>query len=472
MPAPESFLESSARPVRVVVLAAGAGTRMKSATPKVLHPLCGRSMLSHVLAAVAPLVPERVTVVVGHGADQVVAATESPFPDGVMEFVHQAEPRGTGDAASVALAAWADDSSTADVLVLPGDTPLLTALTLRRLVDSHQRSSAAVTVLSAELADPAGYGRILRDGHARVVGVVEHRDATGAQREIREVNTSIYCFERAALTRAVAQLSPENDQGELYLTDALALLHDEGAVVEAVTVSDVNEVRGCNDREQLSGLEVIMRARINGALMRAGVTMVDPAHTYVDVDVAIASDVVLLPGTMLRGAVSIGEGSVIGPNTQLTDSTVGARAVLQFTVAHGVTLGDDVTAGPFAHLRPGTVLAGGVHIGSYVETKNVDVGEGAKIPHLSYVGDTAVGAGANIGAGTITANYDGKAKHRTVIGEGVRTGSNSVLVAPVEIGEGAYIGAGSVVTRNVPAWALAKGVPARIDEGWVRRQRG
>ena len=459
------------RPISAVVLAAGEGTRMRSETPKVLHPLCGRPMLLHVIDALVALPLERIVVVVGHGAERVTKtlqeqmATEMP-----IEFVEQRVPRGTGDAASVALTASSfDGDAEDDLLLVPADTPLLRPETLATLAREHRAADAAATLLTA-ISDPAGYGRVVRDEAGRVSHVVEQVDADEAELAIDEWNTSIYCFRRGLLAPALRRLSPENAQGEYYLTDVVEVLRETGHVVVATPVDDPSEPVGVNDRAQLAAAEAVLRARINDRWMREGVTMTDPAHTYVDASVELEPDARLLPGTILEARTVIGAGAVIGPDTHLVDTIVGERAVVRQTVAREAEVGDDVTCGPFAHLRPGSHIGAGAHIGNFVETKNAEIGAGAKVPHLSYVGDAEVGEGANIGAGTITANYDGKEKHRTKIGKGARIGSNTVLVAPVEIGEGAYTGAGSVVNRDVPPGALAKGVPAEVDEGWAARR--
>jgi len=459
------------RPISAVVLAAGEGTRMRSETPKVLHPLCGRPMLLHVIDALVALPLERIVVVVGHGAERVTKtlqeqmATEMP-----IEFVEQRVPRGTGDAASVALTASSfDGDAEDDLLLVPADTPLLRPETLATLAREHRAADAAATLLTA-ISDPAGYGRVVRDEAGRVSHVVEQVDADEAELAIDEWNTSIYCFRRGLLAPALRRLSPENAQGEYYLTDVVEVLRETGHVVVATPVDDPSEPVGVNDRAQLAAAEAVLRARINDRWMREGVTMTDPAHTYVDASVELEPDARLLPGTILEARTVIGAGAVIGPDTHLVDTIVGERAVVRQTVAREAEIGDDVTCGPFAHLRPGSHIGAGAHIGNFVETKNAEIGAGAKVPHLSYVGDAEVGEGANIGAGTITANYDGKEKHRTKIGKGARIGSNTVLVAPVEIGDGAYTGAGSVVNRDVPPGALAKGVPAEVDEGWAARR--
>jgi len=460
------------RPLSAVVLAAGEGTRMRSATPKVLHPLCGRPMLLHVIDALVALPLERIVVVVGHGAERVTKtlqeqlATEMP-----VEFVEQHVQRGTGDAASVALTAGVFDlDAEDDLLVVPGDAPLLRAETLVALARAHRETDAAATALTAVLDDPAGYGRVVRDENGDVDHVVEQSDATPDELEIQEINTSIYCFRRGLLAPALRRLNPENAQGEYYLTDAISVLKETGHVVVGVVAEDPYEIVGVNDRAQLAEVEAALRRRINRRWMREGVSMTDPERIYVDATVELEPDVQLLPGTILEGRTVIAAGSVIGPDTHLVDTIVGERVVMRNTVANEAEVGDDATVGPFAHLRPGTRLGPDVHIGNFVETKNADIGAGTKANHLAYLGDVEVGPGANIGAGTITANYDGREKHRTRIGKGARIGSNNVLVAPVEVGDDAYTAAGAVVTRNVPPGALAKGVPAEIEEGWVDKR--
>lgn len=462
----------SYRPLSAIVLAAGEGTRMRSATPKVLHPLCGRPMLLHVLDALVALPIEQVVVVVGHGAERVTKtlqdqlATEMP-----VEFVEQHIQRGTGDAASVALTATAFELDVEDdLLIVPADTPVLRPETLATLARAHREADAAATLLTAMLDEPTGYGRIVRDENGVVERIVEQSDAAPDELELREVSTSIYCFRRGLLAPALRRLSPENVQGEYYLTDVIEVLRQAGHLVIAVAADDPSEAAGVNDRAQLAAAEAVLRRRLNERWMREGVTMTDPDRVYVDWSVELEPDVRVLPGTILEGRTVIGTGSVIGPDTHLVDTIVGERAVVRQSVALEAEIGDDATVGPFAHLRPGTRLAARVHIGNFVETKNAEIGEGTKAAHLTYLGDVEVGEDANIGAGTITANFDGKRKHRTKIGKGARIGSNTVLRAPVEVGDGAYTGAGAVVSRDVPPGALAKGVPAEITEGWAEQR--
>ncbi len=456
---------SGYRPLAAVVLAAGEGVRMRSDTPKVLHPLCGRPMLGHVLDALLPLPLERIVVVVGHGAERVTKSIQEQVATEVpVTFVEQRVQRGTGDAAGVALTAFADDvDAETDLLVVPGDTPLLRTETLTELATAHRDHDAAATLLTARVSDPTGYGRIVRDDAGAVTGIVEHRDADQAQLEIDEINTSIYCFRRSLLAPALRRLSPENSQGEYYLTDAVAVLRDTGHLVRASVVADPTEVSGVNDRAQLAGAEAVLRARINHRWMCEGVTMVDPTRTYVDSDVELDPEVRLLPGTILEGRTVVGARSVIGPDARLRDAIIGEDVIVASSTLSEVEVADGATIGPYAHLRPGTRLGPHTKVGSFVETKNAELHEGAKAPHLSYVGDAEVGERANLGAGTITANYDGREKHRTKIGRDVHTGSNSVLVAPVELGDEAETGAGAVVTRDVPPGHLAKGVPARAE---------
>jgi bifunctional UDP-N-acetylglucosamine pyrophosphorylase / glucosamine-1-phosphate N-acetyltransferase len=473
MAAMEGVTELAYRPLAAVVLAAGEGTRMRSATPKVLHPLCGRPMILHVLDRLVELPLARIVIVVGHGAESVTKTVQEQLATEIpVEFVEQRFQRGTGDAASVGLTASGFDlDGEDDVLVLTGDTPLLRADTVAQLATEHRIADAAATVLTAELDDPTGYGRIVRDARGGVSRIVEQPDANDAEREITEVNSSIYCFRRSLLAPALRRLDPENAQGEYYLTDVIGVLRSTGHVVVGAPADDATETLGVNDRAQLAAAEAVLRGRINRYWMREGVAMTDPDTTYIDASVDLESEVRLLPGTILEGRTAVGARTIIGPHCRLVDTIVGEGVVIEQTVAREAEIGDGATIGPWVSLRPGTRIAAGAHVGTFVETKNADIGEGAKVPHLAYVGDAEIGPGANIGAGTITANYDGRDKHRTKVGRDARIGSNTVLVAPVEIGDEAYTAAGAVVTEDVPPGALAKGVPARVEEGWVEARR-
>jgi bifunctional UDP-N-acetylglucosamine pyrophosphorylase / glucosamine-1-phosphate N-acetyltransferase len=435
-----------------VVLAAGRGTRFRSATSKVLHRAAGRSLLGHVLGSLGPLGLERVLVVVspdGQDVEAEVAAWDAQMPQ-VVTTVVQPEQRGTGDALDVALRALPEDVTR--VLVLPGDTPLLRPETLAALLAVD--AGAALGMLTTEVEDPDGYGRIIRDDTGAVIGIVEDRDADAAQRRVREINAGMYVLDRERVQPLVAALGSDNAQGERYLTDVVAALVASGARAETVHAPSA-ELAGVNDRVQLADAAAVLRRRHLEQLMRGGVTVVDPANTYVDVDVSVGPESMLLPGTILEGATSIGSATVVGPSSHLTDCVVGDGAVVHSTRADGAHIGDDVEVGPFAHLRPGTRIEVGARIGAFVQTKNTTVGPGAKLPHLSYVGDAEVGAGANVACGVITVNFDGRDKHRTRIGEGAFIGCGTMLVAPVTIGDRAFIGAGSTITEDVPAEALA-----------------
>jgi bifunctional UDP-N-acetylglucosamine pyrophosphorylase/glucosamine-1-phosphate N-acetyltransferase len=447
---------------------------MRSDLPKVLHPLCGRPMLLHVLDSLVPLPLDRIVVVVGHGGEDVAKTVREQFDADVpIELVEQHAQRGTGDAASVALTANGFDADGEDdVLLMPGDAPLVRSEVLAALATEHRVTEAAAALLTARLdAHTADFGRVVRDPSGAVERVVERSDATEDELAIDEVNTSIYCFRRGLLAPALRRLTPENAKGEYYLTDTVAVLGGAGHLVIAVRADDQTAALHVNDRAQLAAAERVLRARVNERWMREGVTMTDPACTYVDTSVRLAPDVRLLPNTILEGDTVVAGGAVIGPDVHLVDTVVGRGAVIRQTVAREAEIGDEATVGPYVSLRPGTRLAAGAHVGTFVEVKNAEIGEGAKVPHLSYIGDAEIGAGTNIGAGNITANYDGERKHRTRIGKRVKTGSNTVFVAPVEVGDDARTGAGAVVNRDVPSGAMAKGVPAKIDEGWVARQR-
>ena len=452
----------------VVVLAAGQGTRMRSATPKVLHELGGRSMLGHVLAAAAPLGAGTTLVVVGSGREAVEEHLAAVAPG--ARAVLQAEQLGSGHAARVALDAVPDLEG--PVLVVNGDAPLLRTATLTALVDGHTAAGSVFTVLTAEVDDPTGLGRIVRDDAGAPRAIVEERDATAGQREIREVNAGVYVANAGTLRRVLAGLATDNAQGEQYLTDALAPLVEGGAPVAAVPASDPDDVLGCNDRRELAVRRRTLNDRVLDELMRAGVTVVDPATTWVDVTATVAADALLEPGVQLRGTTSVATGAVVGPDTTLVDTTVEEGAAVVRSHVLGAVVGPRATVGPFSYVRPGTRLAADAKVGAFVETKNVQVGEGSKVPHLSYVGDATIGRGSNIGAATVFVNYDGVAKHRTTVGDAVRIGSDTMLVAPVTVGDGAYTAAGSVITEDVPPGAMGVARAAQRNvAGWVRRRR-
>ncbi|GAA1529087.1 bifunctional UDP-N-acetylglucosamine diphosphorylase/glucosamine-1-phosphate N-acetyltransferase GlmU [Nocardioides humi] len=454
----------------VIVLAAGGGTRMKSKTPKVLHRIGGRSMIGHVLAAVAALEPARVVTVIGHQRELVGPHVSELRPEAVLAV--QEEQLGTGHAVRVALEALADAPREGTVLVAYGDTPLLEGATLRGFAESHRSAGAAVSILSGIVADPSGYGRIVRDGDGVVQAIVEEKDASDEQRAITEINSGILAFDAAFLAEAIGRIGNDNAKGEYYLTDAVGLARSAGRVVTAHPVEDALQTEGANDRAQLADLGRELNRRIVTRWMREGVSVMDPATTWIDADVVLAPDVTLLPGTQLLGATVVAEDAVVGPDTTLEDCEIGAGARVVRTHGQLAVIGASATVGPFAYLRPGTVLGADGKIGTFVETKNARIGDGAKVPHLSYVGDAEIGEGTNIGAGTIFANYDGVAKHRTVVGRQARTGSNNTFVAPVSIGDGASTGGGTVVRRDVPAGALAVSAsPQRNLEGWVLSRR-
>ncbi|WP_375431456.1 bifunctional UDP-N-acetylglucosamine diphosphorylase/glucosamine-1-phosphate N-acetyltransferase GlmU [uncultured Friedmanniella sp.] len=466
-PPPPGALD--AEPVAaVIVLAAGEGTRMRSARSKLLHELGGHSMLSYAVTAATMLRPEHVVVVVGHRRDQVEAHLAEVASH--VTTVVQEEQRGTGHAVQVALAAL--PALTGAVVVTYGDVPLLTGDTLAELVAAHRAEAAAVTVLTAQVGDPTGYGRVVRDRSGHVQAIVEHRDADPSQLTISEINSGIYVFEASALADGLAGLRPDNSQGELYLTDVLAAARSAGQTVTAYPIEDVWQVEGVNDRIQLSRLNAELNRRVLERWMRAGVTVVDPATTWVHASVDLAEDVTLLPGTSLEGATSVAAGATIGPDTSLVDVEVGQNAVVIRTHGSLSVLGPDTSVGPYAYLRPGTRLGAGGKIGTFVETKNARIGAGAKAPHLSYVGDAEIADGANIGAGVVFANYDGVHKAVSTVGAYSFVGSNSVLTAPVHIADGAYVAAGSTITSDVAAGELAVGRgQQRNIRGWVLRKR-
>jgi bifunctional UDP-N-acetylglucosamine pyrophosphorylase/glucosamine-1-phosphate N-acetyltransferase len=452
----------------VIVLAAGGGTRMKSKTMKVLHRVGGRSMIGHVLNAVRAVGPERVVAVVGHQREQVGAHIQELVPECVLAV--QEEQRGTGDAVRVALEAVGEVSGT--VIVATGDTPLLRGESLRAFAEEHEAAQRAVSVLSAIVDDSFGYGRIVRDDDGDVVAIVEEKDATPEQREISEISSGILAFDAAFLLEALPQLGNDNAKGEYYLTDTVQIARDAGLTVGAHAIDDGWQTAGANDREELAALGAELNRRIVSQWMKEGVSVMDPATTWIDADVVLAPDVTILPGTQLLGATVVAEDAVIGPDTTLKDCEIGAGARVVRTHGELAVVGDEASVGPYAYLRPGTRLGIRGKVGTFVETKNSEIGDGAKVPHLSYVGDAEIGEGSNIGAGTIFANYDGVKKHRTKVGKHAKTASNNTFVAPVEIGDGAGTGAGTVVRRDVPPGALAvSSGPQRNLPGWAQTRR-
>ena len=460
--------QQSSAVAAVVVLAAGQGTRMRSATPKVLHELGGRSMLGHVLAAAAPLGAAHTLVVVGAGRDAVAEHLARIAPH--ARAVVQEEQRGSGHAAALALAELPEVEG--PVLLVNGDAPLLRPETLAALAGEHAASGAVLTVLTADVADPTGLGRIVRADDGRVRAIVEERDATPEQKAIREINAGAYLGDAAALRAALARTGQDNDQGEQYVTDVLGLLVAEGRPVGGHRAEDPDDVLGCNDRRELAARRRTLNDRVLDALMLSGVTVVDPATTWVDVTASVAPDAVLQPGVQLLGTTRVATGAVVGPDSTLTDTEVGEGASVVRSHCGGAVIGPSATVGPFSFLRPGTRLARGSKVGAFVETKNADVGEESKVPHLTYVGDATIGRGVNVGAATVFVNYDGVAKHATIVGDHVRIGSDTMLVAPVTVGDGAYTAAGSVITEDVPpgAMAIARGRQVNVA-GWVRRRR-
>ena len=450
----------------VIVLAAGAGTRMRSDTPKVLHTIAGRSMLAHSLHAIAKVAPQHLVVVLGQSRERIAPvvgelAVELGRAIGVAM---QDQQLGTGHAVQCGLSALPDDYGGV-VVVTSGDTPLLDADTLADLIAAHNSRPAAVTVLTTTLSDPTGYGRILRTQDSEVTAIVEQADATPSQLQIREVNAGVYAFDIAALRSALSRLQADNSQQELYLTDVISIVRQDGQAVHARHIDDSALVAGVNNRVQLD-------RRIVATHQLAGVTVIDPATTWIDIDVSIGRDTVIQPGTQLLGSTRIGGQCTVGPDTTLTDVTVGDGASV--VRAHGASalIGDGAVVGPFTYLRPGTVLGAEGKLGAFVAAKNSTIGAGTKVPHLTYVGDADIGEHSNIGASSVFVNYDGEKKRRTTIGSHVRTGSDTMFIAPVTVGDGAYTGAGTVVRNNVPPGALAVSAgPQRNIENWVQRKR-
>jgi bifunctional UDP-N-acetylglucosamine pyrophosphorylase/glucosamine-1-phosphate N-acetyltransferase len=450
-----------------IVLAAGEGTRMKSTLPKVLHPIAGLPILDHVLNATSSLEAAELRVVIGAARELVGAHIESNYPK--ANLVLQEQRNGTGHAVQLALESA---PHTGTVLILAGDTPLLTAVTLQEFFEAHHDLKADASVLSAHVPDPFGYGRIVRGDDAELSRIVEERDANPLEREIDEINTGVYLFDIEALRTALAGLKSGNSQGELYLTDVIELLKAAGKTVVAIASNDYTETLGINDRSQLAECTAIMRDRINDAHMKNGVTIIDPTTTWIDVDVEIERDVTIYPGTSIAGVSKIETGAVIGPRTTLETVIVGAGAKIVESRVSQSTIESGANVGPFSFIRPGTTLATDSKVGAYVEVKNSVVGAGSKVPHLSYVGDATIGSGTNIGAATIFVNYDGVEKHQTTIGNDVRIGSDTMLVAPLTVGDGAYTAAGSVITEDVPAGSIGVArAKQRNVLGWVLRKR-
>ena len=447
----------------ILVLAAGQGTRMKSEIPKALHTAAGRSLLHWILANTDPLEGEETLVVVGNGSHAVIDA----LPDGVGHVVQDPQI-GTGDAVRVGL----DELSpvVTEVLVVPVDMPLLSTDTLLAVLDAHRGSDNAATILSAVMSDPSGYGRVVRDGEA-VAEIVEHADASAEQLAINEVNTSVYVFEREPVATVLTGLDNDNAQGEYYVTDVVGLLASSGQGVGAVRTSE-GEAIGVNSHTQLATAASQLRRRINVGLMEEGVAMIDPDRVYIDAEVAVAGGAHIYPDVYLEGATTVGPGAIVGPNVHATDTEIGEGATVRWAVLDRASVGRRAQVGPFTHLRPEADLGEGTKAGAFVEIKNSVVGTGSKVPHLSYVGDTDIGEGSNIGAGTVTVNYDGFEKHRTKIGDRVRIGSDTMLVAPIEIGDDAYTGAGSVITEDVAPGSLAiERSPQQEIEGYAERRK-
>jgi bifunctional UDP-N-acetylglucosamine pyrophosphorylase/glucosamine-1-phosphate N-acetyltransferase len=445
----------------VVILAAGEGKRMRSRQPKVLHRLCGRPLIAYPLR-IARTLADRIVLVVPPQADEVVQVAGAD-----VRAVVQRERLGTGHAVLQAR----EECGPGPILVLPGDMPLLTVETIERLVTHHGATGAAVTILTANVDNPTGYGRVLRQ-RGRVARVVEERDATDDQRKVTEINTAVYCFDARRLWAALDEVRPDNDQGEYYLTDVIGILSRTGARIETVMVPDAMQAQGVNDRRQLAAVAAIERQRILDALMEGGVTILDPASTYIEESVTIGPDTVVYPHTVIEGVTTIGSDCVIGAGSHVSGSRLADRVTLKaYSVVEEAVIEEDATLGPFCHLRPGCHIGAAVEIGNFAELKKARVGRKTKIHHVSYLGDATVGEQVNIGAGTITCNYDGIAKHRTTIDDGAFVGTNSSLVAPLTVGEGAYVAAGSVITKDVPPGALVvERSPQVVKEGWTARR--
>ena len=451
----------------VIVLAAGEGTRMKSQTPKVLHFIAGKTIIDHVLTKIAKLNPKELRVVVGAGRESVEAHMKQIAPSATSIF--QAERNGTGHAVQLAIV---DLKVSGNVLICAGDTPLLRSETLTEFIAAHAEGKNIVSVLTAQFPDPTGYGRILRDGENEIVAIVEERDASDEIKLIDEINTGVYLFDIDALRTGVAKLKSNNSQGELYLTDVIAEIKSAGGKAAAILANDFSEVLGINDQSQLAECAAFMRDRINHEHMLNGVEIIDPTTTWIDSGISIAADATIFPESWLAGTTVVGANAIIGPRTTLMNVNVAAGASVIESNCVDCEIGQNAKVGPYSYLRAGTQLAEEAKIGAYVEVKNSTIGVGTKVPHLSYVGDAEIGSGTNIGAATVFVNYDGVEKHKTIIGDEVRIGSDTMLVAPVSIGDGAYTAAGSVITDDVPAGAMgvARSKQRNII-GWVLRKR-
>lgn len=452
--------------VAALILAAGKSTRMKSKRPKALHALLGKPLLRWAVEAAQGAGASRTVLVVGHQAELVQVAMG---PD--LEYVLQSEQKGTGHAVQMAEALLGDWDG--PLLVLPGDAPLLSSSLLEALIAHHTHSGASATLLTARLDEAGSYGRVVRDVETgRVRAIVEARDASPEQLQIREIGTSVYAFEPSALFAALREITPENAQGELYLTDAIALLSGQGRIVEALVSPDADVVRGINNRAELVELRQILQTRVHGEHSRAGVTILDPLTTHIEAGVKIGPDTTIHPFTILSGVTDIGEDCEIGPGARISDARIGSGVTVRDSYITASEVGDGCRIGPFANLRPGSVLGNGVKIGDFVELKNAILGGGVSAGHLTYLGDVEIGARTNIGAGTITCNYDGEQKHPTIIGADAFVGTHSTLVAPLTLGEGAWTAAGSTLTENVPAGALGIGRARQVNkEGWARAKK-
>jgi bifunctional UDP-N-acetylglucosamine pyrophosphorylase / glucosamine-1-phosphate N-acetyltransferase len=451
----------------VILLAAGLGTRMKSAIPKMLHPLGGKPLFLHALGAALRLNPESAAVIVGHGAD----AVRQAYPDSNLRWVVQSQQLGTGHAVLCAREAF--DDFTGDLLILSGDVPLIKPTTLQSLVEQHRRSQAAVTVLTALLEKPQGYGRIVRNSDGRIAAIVEDKDASAEQKQLREVNAGIYVASAPFLFTALSGVKNNNRQGEYYLPDIITIGLAQGKIIETMKAADAREMMGVNTREELAVMEKGLRESINRKWMLAGVTLKDPDTTYIDDSVTIGKDSVIGPNTQLRGKTAIGERCQIDGSAFLTDAEIADDVHIRFSVVMANCRVDQgAIIGPFAHLRPGTALGPGVHIGNFVETKEAKLGAGTKANHLTYLGDVTIGRDTNIGAGTITCNYDGFQKYKTKIGDRVQVGSDTTLVAPITLGDDVYVATASTVRHDISAGALVFNQrEERVREGWTEKKR-